>query len=108
MHLFGSKSSVGSPMNDLLLMFVVMLAVGIYEAQGRRLVGRLVCGVLGVIDGGIALCLTNLAVEAMDIGSPHPRAVSGFKSLAARYRGGGHAAGCGNGGLAAREAHELR
>jgi hypothetical protein len=64
MHLFGSKSSVGSPMNDLLLVFAVMLAVGIYEARGRGPVGWLVYSFLAFIGGSIALCLTSLALEA--------------------------------------------
>jgi hypothetical protein len=31
---FGSKSSVGGPMTDLLVSFIIMLAVGLYEAWG--------------------------------------------------------------------------
>ena len=64
MHLFGSRSAVGSPMTDILLSFAVMLAVGIYEAWGRGLVGWLIHGVLAVIGGVVALCLTSLALEA--------------------------------------------
>jgi hypothetical protein len=62
--LFGSKSSVGGPMTDLLISFGVMLAVGIYEAWGRGPVGWLVCTVLAVVGGVASLCLMSLALEA--------------------------------------------
>jgi hypothetical protein len=64
MHLFGSRSGVGSPMTDILLSIAVMLVVGIYEAWGRGLVGWLIHGVLAIIGGVVALCLTSLALEA--------------------------------------------
>jgi hypothetical protein len=64
MHLFGSRSGVGSPTTDILVSFAIMLAVGIYEAWGRGLVGWLVYSVLAVVGGVVALCLTSLALEA--------------------------------------------
>jgi hypothetical protein len=64
MDLFGSKSSVGGPMNDLLVAFAVMLAVGTYEAWGRGPVGWLVYSILAVIGGVGALFFVSLAIEA--------------------------------------------
>jgi hypothetical protein len=64
MRVFGSKSGVGGPITDVWVSFAVMLGVGIYEAWGRGPVGWLVYGVLAVVGGVIALCLTSLALEA--------------------------------------------
>lgn len=64
MNLFGSKSSGGGSLNDFLVAFAVMLAVGTYEAWGRGPVGWLVYSILAVIGGVIALCLVSLVIEA--------------------------------------------
>ena len=56
--LFGSKSSVGGPMTDLLISFVAMLIVGIYQAWGRGPIGWVVCTVLSIV-GGIAAVLPD-------------------------------------------------
>jgi hypothetical protein len=64
MDLFGSKSSIGGPMADLLVSFVAMLCVGIYEAWGSGPVGWFVDCLLAVVGGVIALCLMSLALEA--------------------------------------------
>jgi hypothetical protein len=61
--IFGSKSSVGGPMTDLLVSFIVMLAVGIYESWGRGPLGWVVNIVLSVIGGSVALSLTSMALE---------------------------------------------
>ena len=64
MNLFGSKSSGGGSLNDFLVAFAVMLAVGTYEAWGRGPVGWLVYSILAIIGGVVALCLVSLAIEA--------------------------------------------
>jgi hypothetical protein len=61
--LFGSKSSVGGPMTDLLISFVAMLIVGIYQAWGRGPIGWVVCTVLSIVGGIAALSLTSTALE---------------------------------------------
>jgi putative effector of murein hydrolase len=60
---FGSKSSVGGPMTDLLVSFIVMLAVGLYEAWGRGPFGWIANVVLAVIGGLVALSLMSMALE---------------------------------------------
>jgi hypothetical protein len=60
---FGSNSSVGGPMTDLLVSFLVMLAVGIYEAWGRGPLGWIFNVVLAVIGGLVALSLLSMALE---------------------------------------------
>jgi hypothetical protein len=59
---FGSKSSVGVPMTDLLVSFVVMLAVGVHEAWGAPL-GWIVNVVLAVVGGLVALSLMGTVLE---------------------------------------------
>jgi hypothetical protein len=60
---FGSKSSVGGPMTDLLVSFLIMLAVGLYEAWGRGPIGWVVNVVLAVIGGIAGLWLMSIALE---------------------------------------------
>jgi hypothetical protein len=62
---FGSKTSVGGPMTDLLVSFLVMLAVGLYEAWGRGPLGWIVNVVLAVVGGLCALSLTSMALETI-------------------------------------------
>lgn len=64
---FGSKSSVGGPMTDLLVSVLVMLAVGIYESwsKGRGPLGWAVNIVLAVVGGVVALSLVGTAMEAV-------------------------------------------
>jgi hypothetical protein len=65
--LFGSKSSVGGPMTDLLVVFIVMLAVGIYEAWSRKrgALGWIVNIVAAVIGGFVAVSLAGMAMETI-------------------------------------------
>lgn len=60
---FGPKSSVGGPMTDLLVSFLVMLAVGIYQAWGQGPLGWLVNVLLAIIGGVVALSLMGAAME---------------------------------------------
>jgi hypothetical protein len=62
---FGSKSSVGGPMTDLLVSFIIMLAVGLYEAWGRGPLGWIVNVFLAVIGGLVALSLMSIALETV-------------------------------------------
>jgi hypothetical protein len=62
--LFGSKSSVGGPMTDLLVSFLIMLAVGLYEAWGRGPIGWVVNVVLAITGGLGSLWLIGEALEA--------------------------------------------
>ena len=64
---FGSKSSVGGPMTDLLVSLLIMLAVGIYESwsKGRGPVGWAVNIVLAVVGGMVALSLMGTAMETI-------------------------------------------
>jgi hypothetical protein len=63
---FGSKSSVGGPMTDLLVSFLIMLAVGIHESWSkcRGLLGWAVNIVLAIAGGMVALSLMGMAMEA--------------------------------------------
>jgi hypothetical protein len=60
---FGSKSSVGGPMTDLLVSFLVMLAVGIYESWGRSPLSWIVNIVLAIVGGLCALSLMGMTLE---------------------------------------------
>ena len=64
---FGSKSSVGGPMTDLLVSVLIMLAVGIYESwsRGRGPVAWAVNIALAVVGGVAALSLFGMAIEAV-------------------------------------------
>ena len=62
---FGSKSSVGGPMTDLLVSLIVMLAGGLHEAWGRGPVGWVVNVVLAVVGGMIGLSLMSMALETI-------------------------------------------
>ena len=63
--LVGSESSVGGPMTLVLVAFLIMLAVGIYEAwwNGRGPAGWILNIVLSVIGGIVAVSLTGMAME---------------------------------------------
>lgn len=65
--IFGSKSSVGGPMTDLLVSVLIMLAVGIYESwsKGRRPLGWTINIVLAVVGGVTALSLIGTAMETI-------------------------------------------
>lgn len=65
LDVFGSKSSVGGPMTDLLVSFLVMLAVGIYEAWGRGPPGWIVNILLAVFGGLAGLWLMGMALETI-------------------------------------------
>jgi hypothetical protein len=62
---FGSKSSVGGPLTDLLVVFIVMLAVAIYESWSmkRGPSGWIVNIIAAVIGGAAAVSLAGTAVE---------------------------------------------
>lgn len=64
---FGSKSSVGGPMTDLLVSVLIMLAAGSYESwsKGRGPLGWAVNIVLAVIGGMAALSLMGTAMETI-------------------------------------------
>ena len=64
---FGSKSSVGGPMTDLMVMFVVMLAVGIFEAwsKDRGPLSWVVNIVAAVLGGCVAVSLVGMAMETL-------------------------------------------
>ena len=49
-NVFASKSSVGGPMTDLLVSFLIMLVVGFYESRNRGPVGWVVNIVLAVTE----------------------------------------------------------
>ncbi len=65
--LFGAKSSVGGPMTDLLVSFLIMLAVGIYESwsRGRGPLRWVVNIVLAIVGGMVALSLVGMAMETV-------------------------------------------
>lgn len=60
---FGSQSSVGGPMTELLILFVTMLMVGIYQAWGRGPIGWVGYIILSIVGGIAALNLTNSVLE---------------------------------------------
>jgi hypothetical protein len=64
---FGSKSSVGGPLTDLLVVFIVMLAVGIYEAWSKKRgpLGWMVNIVAAVIGGLVAVSLLGMAMDTI-------------------------------------------
>lgn len=64
---FGSKSSVGGPMTDLLVSLLIMLAVGIHDSwsKGRGPFGWAVNIVLAVVGGMAALSLMGMAMETI-------------------------------------------
>lgn len=63
--LIGSEASVGGPMTLVLVAFLIMLAVAIYEAwsNGRGPAGWVLNIVLSVIGGVVAVSLTGMAME---------------------------------------------
>ncbi len=66
--LSGSTSSVGGPMTFMLVVFLVMLAVGIYEAgieKPQRCLDRIVNIIVSVIGGFVAVSFAGMAMEMM-------------------------------------------
>jgi hypothetical protein len=63
LDVFGSKSSVGGPMADLMVSFIVILAVGLHEAWGRGPVGWVANVMLAILGGLTGLWLMGLALE---------------------------------------------
>ena len=61
---FGPTASVGGPMTVMFVMFLAMLAVGIYEAVSNRRgpLGWVLNIVLAVIGGFVAAIFTGLAI----------------------------------------------
>ncbi|MBX9710843.1 MAG: hypothetical protein K2X60_07410 [Xanthobacteraceae bacterium] len=79
----GSKSSVGGPLTMMLIAFLTMLAVGIYEAWSEKrgpigwivnIVASLVGGFLAVSVGGMLMemLLTRVHFEGSLASSQHP------------------------------------
>ena len=64
---FGSKSSVGGPMADLLVSFLIMLAVGIYESwsKDRGPLRWALNIVLAIVGGLVALSFIGMAMETV-------------------------------------------
>jgi hypothetical protein len=64
---FGTTSSVGGPMADLLILLVAMLAVGIYEAsvKNRGPLGWMVNIVAALVGGCVAASLVAMAMESI-------------------------------------------
>lgn len=60
-----ADSSVGGPMANLFIMFVAILAVGLYEAwsKERGAAGWIVSIVVSVIGGVVAIALFGIAME---------------------------------------------
>jgi hypothetical protein len=67
LDLFGPKSSVGGPLTDLLVAFLIMLAVGIYESwsEKRGPLGWIMNIVLALIGGFVAVSLMGMAMDTM-------------------------------------------
>ena len=63
--IFGTKSSVGGPMTDLLIAFVTMLIVGIYEAvsEKRGPLGWIVNIVAALVGGFVGIWLFSIVLE---------------------------------------------
>lgn len=63
--LFGSKSSVGGPMTDLLIAFLTMWAIGIHEAwsENRGPLGWIVNIVVALVGGFVGLWLFSVVLE---------------------------------------------
>jgi hypothetical protein len=61
----GPKSSVGGPLTDLMLIFLTMLAVGIYEAvsEKRGAIGLIVNIIVAVIGGFAAASFGGLVTQ---------------------------------------------
>jgi uncharacterized membrane protein YeaQ/YmgE (transglycosylase-associated protein family) len=61
----GPKSSVGGPMAMMLIVFLAMLAVGLYEAwsEKRGPLGWIVNIILSVIGGFVAVSFGGMATE---------------------------------------------
>lgn len=63
----GPTSSVGGPMTLMLIVFLVMLAVGIYEAclNRRSGLGWIVNIAAALVGGFVAVIFASMAMEAM-------------------------------------------
>ena len=66
-NLIGTRSSVGGPMTIMLILFLAMLAVGIYEAwlKKRGALGWIVNIVASVIGGFAAAIIVGMAMETI-------------------------------------------
>jgi hypothetical protein len=80
---FSSKSSVGGP-RTLLVSFVAMLAVGVYEAWGRGPLGWIINVVLAVVGGLVALSLMGTVLE-MTMSAIHFQGKLATSNLPLRY-----------------------
>jgi len=60
LDVFGSKSSVGGPMADLMVSFLIMQAGGVYETRESDPAGWVVNVVLAFIGGLAGLWLTTM------------------------------------------------
>ena len=67
LEVFGPRSSVGGSMGFMLVFFVVILAVAIYEAwaNGRGAIGWIVNIVASVVGGLTAIALIGMALETI-------------------------------------------
>lgn len=63
--LIGTQSSVGGPLTMLYIVFLTMLAVGLYEAWSKKrgVLGWIVNIVASVIGGFVAVILGSMAME---------------------------------------------
>jgi len=91
--LLGTQSSVGGPMTMLYIVFVTMLAVGLYEAWSNRrgvlgwivnIVASLIGGFVAVAMGGMVMemILSNLKLEGALASSGHPLLYIGSAGMA--------------------------
>ncbi len=67
LDLIGPKSSVGGPLTDMLVVMIIMLSVGIYDAWSKRRgpLGWIVSIVASVIGGLVAISLVGMAMDAI-------------------------------------------
>ena len=67
LEVFGPRSSVGGSMGFMLVFFVVILAVAIYEAwaNGRGAIGWIVNIVASVVGGLTAIALIGMGLETI-------------------------------------------
>lgn len=61
-----SKSSVGGPLTELLILVVAMWAVGVHEAWSKRLgfLGWVASIVLSFVGGSAGIAIGNMAMES--------------------------------------------
>jgi hypothetical protein len=91
--LIGTQSSVGGPMTMLYIVFLTMLAVGLYEAWSNKrgalgwivnIVASLIGGFVAVGLGGMVMemILSNLRLDGSLASSGHPLLYIGSASMA--------------------------